>query len=147
MGLSNSKVLQLSPPSPRRVGIDFEHDRGRDIKYDRHDKERDRSRERDRDYHPDMDRIRDRDRDRHHKRHHNDSISPKRKKQPKLKPDLKLKCGACGQVCFHNFNIFITTSLDVHLTVCHDIMVNYRWDICAQTRLARCTPHLTLQLL
>ena len=99
LGMNNSKVFQLSPPSPRRMGIDIERDRGRSLDMHRHEKERDRSRERDRDYHPDMDRIRDRDRDRdRHKRPLSDSISPKRKKQPKLKPDLKLKCGACGQV-------------------------------------------------
>jgi transcription initiation factor TFIID subunit 1 len=33
----------------------------------------------------------------HHPHHPAQSIAPKRKK-PKLKPDLKLKCGACGNV-------------------------------------------------
>lgn len=33
----------------------------------------------------------------HHAHHPAHSIAPKRKK-PKLKPDLKLKCGACGNV-------------------------------------------------
>jgi transcription initiation factor TFIID subunit 1 len=33
----------------------------------------------------------------HHPHHPPHSITPKRKK-PKLKPDLKLKCGACGNV-------------------------------------------------
>lgn len=107
LGLNSSKMHQLSPPSPRRMGIDIERERSRELERMRIEKERDRSRERDRDYHPDMDRIRDRDRDRH-KRHHGDHISPKRKKQPRLKPDLKLKCGACGKVCFSIFSkVFI----------------------------------------
>lgn len=120
MGLG--KMHTLSPPSPRRLGMDIERDRDRDRdrersrdmerdrERDRLEKERDRSRERDRDYHPDMDRIRERDRNRmerererdrdrdRHKRPFGDHISPKRKKQPRLKPDLKLKCGACGKV-------------------------------------------------
>ncbi|KAJ1525331.1 hypothetical protein ONE63_010152 [Megalurothrips usitatus] len=105
LGLSSSK-LQLSPPSPRRIGVDFEREHNKELERERHEKERDRSRERDRDYHPDMDRIRDkdrarereRDRDRDHHKRLSDHISPKRKKQPRLKPDLKLKCGACGNV-------------------------------------------------
>lgn len=105
LGVNGAKLRRLSPPSPRRIGIDIERERSRQLDRERLEKERDRSRERDRDYHPDMDRIRERDRNRdrdrdrdRHKRYHGDHISPKRKKQPRLKPDLKLKCGACGKV-------------------------------------------------
>jgi transcription initiation factor TFIID subunit 1 len=79
---------KLSPGTPVSIG-----DRGRD---------RDRDRDRDFDSYRDRQQPSTPSSSSHHKEkehHHKDGHSPtSSRRKPKLKPDLKLKCGACGQV-------------------------------------------------